>query len=155
MPTVVKPARRAPVEPAPPRPAARATKRRPVKAKAAPAPAKEALGGWGDLTGKGAPAPRKRDRRPGLLDTVPTPRFALLLIALCAALTLYVGHLYATQALVEEVQALRKEKLRLVLQQNRLRGEFDRMTAPAVILQRADALGLHPSADYGPTIVVE
>jgi hypothetical protein len=152
MPTVVKPTRRAPAEPAPPRPAARPAKRRP--AKAAPPPAKEALVGWGDLTGKGAPAPRKRERRLGLVDTVPTPRFALLLIALCAALTLYVGHLYSTQALVEEVQALRKEKLRLVLQQNRLRGEFDRMTAPAVILQRADALGLHPSADYGPTILM-
>jgi|GEM_PF-2449731 len=151
MPTVVKPTRRAPAEPAPPRPAARTAKRRP--AKSAPPPPKETLGGWSDLTGKAA-APRKRERRPGLVDAVPTPRFALVLIAVIAALTLFVGHLYATQAIVEEVQTLRKEKLRLVLQQNRLRGEFDRMTAPAVILQRADALGLHPSADYGPTILV-
>jgi hypothetical protein len=88
------------------------------------------------------------------VDAVPTLRFALLLALACAALTLYVGHLYASQSLVDEVQELRRENLRLVMQQNRLRGEFDRMTAPAVILQRADAIGLRASGEYAPVIIV-
>ena len=79
-------------------------------------------------------------------------RLSILLVAACALFTLYVGHIYATQALVEDVQGLRKENLRLVLKHNRLRGEFDRMTSPAVILDRAAALGLEPSPEYAPTI---
>jgi hypothetical protein len=41
-----------------------------------------------------------------------------------------------------------------VLKRNRLSGEFDRMTSPAVILDRAADLGLEPGSDYAPTIVL-
>ncbi len=139
------------------------TATRPAPRRAATSPAKPrpavtaALPGWGDLAAKGEAVRTggaKADR-PGLMDGVPTLRFAVLLVAACALFTLYVGHIYATQALVEDVQALRKENLRLVLKHNRLRGEFDRMTAPTVILDRAAALGLEPSPGYAPTIYLD
>ena len=114
------------------------------------------LPGWSDLAGKKNKAGKKKRNakgvKPGLVDGVPTLRFAVLLVTACALFTLYVGHVYATQALVSDVQTLRKDNLRLVLKHNRLRGEFDRMTSPAVILDRAEALGLAPSGDYAPAI---
>ena len=137
------------------RPASRtgrtANRRRTRSAKAVP-PAK--LPAWSDLsTGKANVKLQKRAAKPGLVDGVPTLRFAVLLVAACALFTLYVGHVYATQELVAEVQQLQKERLRLVLKHNRLRGEFDRMTAPSVILDRAAALGLEPGSEYGPMIL--
>lgn len=136
------------------RAATRPTQRRAAKASAKPRATSAALPGWGDLAAKGQAARTKGTKatKPGLVDGVPTLRFAVLLVAACALFTLYVGHIYATQALVEDVQVLRKENLRLVLKHNRLRGEFDRMTSPAVILDRAAALGLEPSPEYAPTI---
>ena len=82
----------------------------------------------------------------------PTLRFALLMVAVGALFTLYVGHVYATQELAAEVQQLQRENHRLILKHNRLRGEFDRMTAPSVILHRAEVLGLESGSAYGPTI---
>jgi hypothetical protein len=123
-----------------------------TSAKAAPV---AKLPAWSDLSAKTANVKREtRSAKPGLVDGVPTLRFAVLLVAACALFTLYVGHVYATQDLVAEVQQLQKEKLRLVLKHNRLRGEFDRMTAPSVILDRAAALGLEPGSQYGPTILL-
>jgi hypothetical protein len=151
MPTVVRPTRRngaAKARPAP-APKARRTQPKPAQRRGPEQPAS-----WAELAGKAPPAQRRRERAPGFVDAVPTLRFATLLAIACAVLTLYVGHLYASQSLVDEVQQLRQEKLRLTLQQNRLRGEFDRMTAPAVILHRAEAIGLRASGEYAPTIVV-
>ncbi|MDX1531993.1 MAG: hypothetical protein R3362_10755, partial [Rhodothermales bacterium] len=129
-----------------------------AKKKAAKRPAAKWTGlpAWSDLSGKGSAAPKakKQAERPGLVDAVPTGRFAALLVIGCALFTLYVGHVYATQQLASEVQHLQRENLRLVLKHNRLRGEFDRMTSPPVVLRRADELGLRASTDYEPTIVV-
>ena len=115
------------------------------------------LPGWSDLAAKKSGAVRKggREAKPSLVDGVPTFRFAVLLVAACALFTLYVGHVYATQSLVSEVQQLRKENSRLVLKRNRLAGEFDRMTSPSVILGRAEALGLESSSEYAPTILLD
>jgi hypothetical protein len=128
-----------------------AARRRSLAPKAAPV---AKLPAWSDLSAtKTNTVRQKRDAKPSLVDGVPTLRFALLLMAACAVFTLYVGHVYATQELVAEVQQLQKERLRLVLKHNRLRGEFDRMTAPSVILDRAAALGLEPGSQYGPMIL--
>jgi len=168
MPTVVRPARRTGPSKAKPKAKPKARPIAKAKPKASPAPraaprkraAPARRGGeqpssWAELAGK-APAAeaRRKERAPGLVDTYSTIRFALLLAIACTALTLYVGHLYSSQTLAEEVQQLRKDKMRLALQHNRLRGEFDHMTAPAVILHRAEAIGLRASGDYGPTIVI-
>ncbi len=112
-----------------------------------------ALPSWGDLAStKGAATRRARAPKSGFVDGVPTLRFALVVAAVCAVLTLYVGHIYATQALVAEVQQLEREHHRLVLKHNRLRGETDRMASPTTVLHRAAALGLEPGSAYGPPI---
>ena len=135
----------------------RASAKRRRRKSAKSQPAGTALPGWKELGQKGAGATRKTTRapKPSLVDGVPTFRFAALILAACALFTLYVGHVYATQELVSEVQTLRKENGHLVLKRNRLAGEFDRMTSPSVILDRADALGLEPGSEYGPTIIPE
>lgn len=153
MPTAVKPRRKSPA-----RPKGRATKRSTPRARSTAGAAVKDGGqspSWAELAGKAGPsAARRRERETGFVDAVPTLRFAVWLAIACAGLTLYVGHLYASQTLVEEVQELRKERDRLALQQNRLRGEFDRITAPAVILDRASAIGLHASGDYAATVII-
>ncbi len=143
-----RPTRKAAPAKAPAR--ARTTQR--TKAAASPS----GLPSWGDLAAKKGVATRPaRAPKAGLVAGVPTLRFALLVAAVCALLTLYVGHVYATQALAAEVQQLQRENDRLVLKHNRLQGEFDRMTSPSVILGRAEALGLASGSEYGPTINVQ
>lgn len=135
------------------RPVSKRRRRKPSKRSVATS----GLPGWSDLAAKKNGAVRKggREAKPSLVDGVPTFRFAVLLVAACALFTLYVGHVYATQALVSEVQQLRKDNSRLVLKRNRLAGEFDRMTSPSVILSRAEALGLESSSEYAPTILLD
>jgi hypothetical protein len=50
------------------------------------------------------------------------------------------------------MQQAKKENLRLHLKLNRLRGDFDRATGPAVVYQRAKEIGLEEGIAYGPTI---
>lgn len=40
-----------------------------------------------------------------------------------------------------------------MLEYNRLKGEFDRATSPAVIYERARALGLVEGFTYGPVVI--
>lgn len=122
--------------------------------KARPAAAPLALPGWGDLAGQASGA-RRRTARPSRLEGVTTLRFGALVLLACALFTLYVGHVYATQELAAEVQQLRREHLRLILKQNRLQGEASRMTSPAVVLERAAAIGLQPGGEVAPTIVLD
>lgn len=111
-----------------------------------------ALPSWKDLSdAKGG-----RDKRSdGFLEQVSTVRFALVILALAAAFTLYVGHVHATQDLLARVQEARQTNQVLHLKHNRLRGAFDRATGPSVIHERAQALGLEESLEYGPTINVD
>ena len=79
-------------------------------------------------------------------------RFGLVLLALATVFTLYIGHVHATQDLLDELQQARRENLQLHLQHNRLKGAFDQATGPSVIYQRAGAMGLEEGIEYGPTI---
>ncbi len=109
------------------------------------------LPGWKELT---AGNERSSARRPlgALAGKVSTMQFAMLVLVLAGAVTLYVGHVQATQDLLAEVQHARRENQRLHLKLDRLRGEFDRATGPAVVYRRARALGLEEGIVYGPTI---
>lgn len=114
-----------------------------------------ALPGWTDLE---RPKNRRRPERSGedsFLEQVSTVRFALVLLVLAGAFTLYVGHVHATKDLLSEVQEARSENQRLHLKRNRLEGEFARKTSPSVIYERARELGLRASVTYGPPISVE
>lgn len=111
-----------------------------------------ALPGWKDLSD--SPSTQKRGSG-SFLEQVSTVRFALIVLALAAAFTAYVGHVHATQDVLARVQEARRTNQTLHLKHNRLKGEFDRATGPAVIHERARALGLEESLAYGPPIQVE
>ncbi len=98
----------------------------------------------------------KRDSGPSpFLGAVSTLRFALVLAAIATAFTLYVGHVHATHDILAKTEAARKENHRLHLKYNRLKGDFDRMTGPAEIHRRANALGFVEDAAYGATITLK
>lgn len=123
---------------------------------AAPAPAprpSNRLPGWGDLGGSDAPRPTSRTEQ--ALARVTTVRFVAVVVLLATAFTLYVGHTYATQALLEDLQAARRDNQRLHLRLNRLHAAFDAATGPAVVIPRALELGLEEGVAYGPDITVE
>lgn len=112
-----------------------------------------ALPSWTDLE-----PPQNRRRKTtddSFLQRVSTVRFALLVLLVAGAFTLYVGHVHATADLVTELQEVRAENQRLHLKRNRLKGEFDRRTGPAVIYERARELGLRASTSYGPPISLD
>lgn len=112
-----------------------------------------ALPSWADLE----PSNRRRrsDTGGSFLEQVSTARFALLVLLVAGAFTLYVGHVHATSDLLNELQAARTENRQLHLQRNRLQGEFDRRTGPSIIYERAHDLGLRASVSYGPIITVD
>jgi len=80
-------------------------------------------------------------------------RLTLYVVMAAALFTAYVWHVYATREALREVQRLRREHLQLVLEFNRMKGEFDRATSPAVIYERAQALGLEEGFTYGPVVI--
>lgn len=111
----------------------------------------DVLPGWSDLT-RANQRTHGAGKGVGLLENVPTRRFALLVASIAILCTMYVGHVHATQDLLADVQEVRRENLRLHLKYNRLKGEFDRMTGPAAIYERAGRMGLVEEPAFGPTI---
>lgn len=88
----------------------------------------------------------------GAIGTYKTLKFALSILLVVIAGTLYVGHVYATQDALEEVRELRRLNTVLHLEHNRVRGELDEKTAPGEILERARELGLTEDYAYEPPI---
>lgn len=114
-----------------------------------------AMPDWADLE---RPTNQRQSQRPSdesFLERISTIRFALAVLVLAGAFTLYVGHVHATRSLLNEVQELRAENKRLHLKRNRLKGKFARKTSPSVIHDRARELGLRASVTYGPPVAVE
>lgn len=111
-----------------------------------------ALPGWNDLS---TPNSRKKGRGKGFSKPISTVRFLVVVLLFGSALTLYIGHVHATQDLLAQVQEARRTNLHLHLKHNRLKGAYDRATGPSVIHQRARELGLRESLTYGPTIEVD
>lgn len=111
------------------------------------------LPGWKDLAGSNE-RHRGASRRGSYLERISTTRFTLLILGLAVLFTLYVGHVHATQGLLAEVQQERRENLRLHLQYNRVKGDFDEMVGPSVIYDRARDLGLVEDPAFGPSIEV-
>lgn len=108
---------------------------------------------WSELGGK-ATAPRA-GRVEQRLARVRTSRLVGALAALALVFVAYEGHVYATKDALEGVQAARAENARLHLKLNRLKGEFDAATSPAVVVERAQALGLVEGIGYGATIRID
>ncbi len=113
------------------------------------------LPSWSELASPGGAGRAAKARANAFVESISTRQFVLIIFALAAAFTLYINHVNATQDVASELQQLRRENQRLHLKYNRLKGEFDTATGPAMIYQRAKALGLEEGYSYGPTIVVE
>lgn len=116
-----------------------------------PMPSAGGFPSWSDL----ATSNERDAQRPAALTqigNVSTIRFGLVLLAVATIFTLYIGHVHATQDLLDDLQQARRENLQLHLEHNRLKGTFDRLTGPSVVYQRAGALGLEEGIAYGPTI---
>ena len=112
-----------------------------------------ALPSWTDLEPS---QNRRRNSSDGaFLENVSTLRFSLLILAVAAVFTLYVGHVHATTDLYNQLQQARAENQRLHLKHNRLQGAFGRRVGPSVIHERARELGLRESVTYGPPITIE
>ena len=131
---------------------------KPVARKVTRPPAKHpktysGLPGWKDLAAKNERTPRSGKKGIGGLP-VSTARFVLMLVTAVTLFTLYVGHVHSTQELLADVQELRRENLRLHLRYNRVKGEFDRLTGPKTIYDRAHSIGLEEGFTYGPTIQI-
>lgn len=119
-----------------------------------------------DRTARPAPRRREGERRTAISRFAPkngriyaaarvsTLQYAMYMVLAVFAITLYVGHVHATDALMADTQAARQENLRLHLTSNQLKGDFDHLTGPSVILEQARMLGLVEGYRYGQTIVV-
>lgn len=117
--------------------------------------------------GRSAERPRTFERRSGDHRAAPaggrvrsaspvssTLPYAVYMVLAVLAIALWVGHVQATDALMAETQGARQENLGLHLSVNRLKGDFDRLTGPSVVMDRAKRLGLVEGYRYGQTIIV-
>lgn len=108
--------------------------------------------GWNDLIKEDNRRHPVNDTGSSFFGAISTLRFTLGVLAVACIFTLYVGHVYATQSLLSEVQAERKENLSLRLQYNRTKGVYDAATGPAIIYKRAQGLGLEEKMISGPIV---
>jgi cell division protein FtsL len=109
---------------------------------------------WTALEKDNARKRRKRNAQTTFMGSLSTVRFVLGVLAVAIVFTLYVGHVYATQELVQEVERLSRQRLELDLEYNRVRGQFDRMTGHDDIWQRARDLGLREAVPTGERLEV-
>ncbi len=139
--------RKAPPKPRSRRPANNAGKRSRIAAITGP--------GWGELkefNNERLATPEEQDSG---LQGLSTLRFSLAVLSVVILVTLYVGHVYATQNLLTDLQTLRKDKLVMSLEFNALKGEYDRRTGPTVISDRARNLGLKERSRDGREIMLQ
>lgn len=111
--------------------------------------------GWNDLLTDNSARTASLKTPEGRLAAMSTAKVALVILAVAGLFTLYVGHIYATQDLLADVQRLRTEKMELFLQKNQLSSAWDRATAPHVISRRARELNFRESVPQGEPIIVE
>lgn len=108
--------------------------------------------GWNDLVKEENKRLVGKKEEGSFFGAISTLRFTLGVLAVACVFTLYVGHVYATQDLLAEVQSERKDNLSLRLEYNRTKGLYDAAIGPAVIHQRARELGLEEKMISGPPV---
>ncbi len=114
-----------------------------------------ALPGWSDIQGLNQRKSAPLRGGAAFLGRISTVRFALFVVGFGILFTLYVGHVHTTRRILSELERERQENLRLHLQYNRLKGDFDQMVGPSVIYERAHALGLVTDPAPGPPVEIE
>jgi len=110
---------------------------------------------WKDLATGNESRSSAAHRASSVLGGVSTIRFVAGVLAVLVLVTLYVGHVNATRELAQDVQALRRERLELQLELNRVSGDYERITGHTQIAGRARDLGLVEAVPEGRPIVVD
>lgn len=111
--------------------------------------------GWADLKEARNNLVGTAHTSPGFLTKLSTVRFSLGILAVAALFTLYVGHVQATQDVLNEVYQAKKENFSLQLEYNRIQGRYDTATGPAVIFERARVLGLREQWGIASPVYVD
>ncbi len=109
---------------------------------------------WKDLATDNEARTLAASRASTILGGVSTVRFVAGVLAVLVLVTLYVSHVNATRDVTQEVQALRRERLELQLELNRVSGDYERITGHTQIAGRARDLGLVEAVPEGRPIVV-
>ena len=99
--------------------------------------------GWQELTVIDEVSPKPR-----VLARISTLRFGLMVFAIAAAFTIYIGHVYQSQDLLDEINIQSRENVRLHLQHNQTLAEYHAATGPSVIYRRAQTLGLEDRPEF-------
>jgi len=85
---------------------------------------------------------------------VSTARFLAVVLAVATLFTLYVGHVFATQELLSEVQGLRNERLALEMTFDKLQGDYHRVTGPERVSEAARDMGLQDRLRMASPIIL-
>lgn len=112
------------------------------------------LPSWNDLADSHVIQQNARPEVDHWFGAISTARFVVIILALATVFTLYVGHVFATQDLLTEVQQLRNEQLALQMTQDKLEGELHHVTGPEEIFAAAGELGLSDRVHRGTPIVL-
>lgn len=128
--------------------------RKPVRKLVIRTPASIDAPGWNDLktSENGRTGSKFKDGK--LLSTLSTVKTSLGILAAAALMSLYVGHVQATQELVNDVYQARKENLSLSTLLDKKLGEYDSKIGPAMIYPRAYELGLKEGRGTEEPVVV-
>lgn len=124
--------------------------------------AQKASGGrlpsWGDLTNRGSravPEETPKTKEAPATRNYRTLRIGAVILAGALLGLLYVRHVNDTQTILGHVQQLRKENIRLQLQNNRLKNQFDQITDPGKLVSSAKDLGLVEGYTYAQDIKIK
>ncbi len=111
--------------------------------------------GWNDLVTTNDVKKSAHPEAETFLNTLSTARFAAVLLSVLTLFTLYVGHVLTTQALMKDVQNMRRENQTMNLRLNQLRAEEEELTGPAAFFEKARELGLEGRLPKGNPLIVE
>ncbi len=111
--------------------------------------------GKGSHNGTGNGSNGRKTRRKTGRSTLWSPwKLMLLSILLGMAGSIYLTHVFETQNDLREVQQLRREYERAYRVHTEVRRNYDRMTGPAEVYNRAASLGMISGGAADPVIVI-
>jgi hypothetical protein len=121
-------------------------------------PAVQRGNGNGTNGSNGVPKPTngRKARKSPVRSTLWSPwKLILLSILLGIAGSVYLTHVFETQNTLREVQQLRRDYERAHRVHTEVRRNYDRMTGPAEVYNRAASLGMISGGAADPVIVID
>ncbi len=98
---------------------------------------------------------RKTRKKTGVSALWSPWKLILLSVALGLAGSVYLNHVFETQNTLREVQQLRREYDRAHRVHTEVQRNYDRMTGPAEVYNRAASLGMVSGGANDPVIIIE